>query len=563
MLLSKIKKAKTNNKINKKYKFSKKYKNNKNKKNTIIQHGRGHTIESIKKFINSKYQESKNAYSIYMYDIRFVILYCWVNNLQNLFTKTNEDMIKMPYDEFKKYILTNSKYFETQLGLTFNMSLQRTGELTTRAWFNNNKNLIIESGCVNDEETYGYFFEIIDNDNYFNINDQNFELKPGLNANDLEKVKRILYNTMEPINDNIFSSNNEHESVPVAKSEPVSGSESVSVPVAKSEAKKSHNLTIHWYKNWPDHGVPDLENFNNFLNIMFQNIMDVGGNTVIHCSAGVGRTGVMYICLRIKKWLNDYKNKNPNNPTPNIEEIIERIKLELTNARRSRMWLVQKVEQYIFIHNIFISKLSETELKKITTNYTLILQGIYETVDPKIFTNNRYLNILPYEYNIPWLNDGKHIPENYINASVMINYDDKTNNDDETNYDDEANNDVFGNGMMVITAECPTDNSINNFRQMLLQYNIKRIIMLTNMIENGKLKCNDYTQTGLLTQKSNNNSQSQNYGNGYEIIMFQIPLDMPKMVNSVAGGYRKKNNSHINKNKLNKSRKHIKKYNLL
>ena len=76
-------------------------------------------------------------------------------------------------------------------------------------------------------------------------------------------------------------------------------------------------------------------------------------------------------------------------------------------------------------------------------------------------------------------------------------------------------------------------------------------------------KCNDYTQTGLLTQKSNNNSQSQNDRDGYKIIMFEIPLDMPKMVNSVAGGFRKKNNTHINKNKLNKSRKHIKKYNLL
>jgi protein tyrosine phosphatase len=309
---------------------------------------------------------------------------------------------------------------------------------------------------------------------------------------------------------------------------------------------------------------------------MFQNIMDVGGNTVIHCSAGVGRTGVMYICLKIKKWLNDYIK---NNPTPNIEKIIERINLELLNARRSRMWLVQKVEQYIFIHKIFIDELSDIDddnddndlIIKIKINYKSIYPELDKPVDSKKYEKqqNRYSNILPYEYNIPWLNDGEHIPKNYINASIMKNFDDKTNinNDDKTN----INNDVFGNGMMVITAECPKPkepdskgpDSINNFRKMLVQYDIKRIIMLTNMIEDKKLKCNDYTLTGSLTQTSNNNSQSQNNGNGYEIIMFQIPLDMPKMVNSVAGGYRKKNNSHINKNKLNKSRKHIKKYNLL
>ena len=116
------------------------------------------------------------------------------------------------------------------------------------------------------------------------------------------------------------------------------------------------------------------------------------------------------------------------------------------------------------------------------------------------------------------------------------------------NFDNEPNNyDVFGKGMMVITGQCPNSAYIGDFRKMLVQYNIKRIIMLTNMIEKGIVKCNDYTLTGSLTQISNNNSQSQNDSDGYKIIMFEIPKS--EMINSVAGGFRKKNNTHINKNK--------------
>jgi protein tyrosine phosphatase len=264
----------------------------------------------------------------------------------------------------------------------------------------------------------------------------------------------------------------------------------------------------------------------------------------------------MYICLRIKKWLNDYiENKKP---TPDRANIIERIKLELLNARKSRMKLVQTSKQYIFIHKIFIDNLTVSELKTIESNYTSIKTNIYNLVDPIKYKKeqNRYSDILPYEYNIPWLNDEEHIPKNYINASKMINFDNEPNN-----YD------VFGKkDTMVITGQCPNSASIDDFRKMLVQYNIKRIIMLTNMIEDGKTKCNDYTddtddtETGLLQNTLNNNSQSQNDSDGYKIIMFRIPKSV--MINSVAGGFRKKNNTHINKNKLNKSRKHIKKSNL-
>ena len=36
-------------------------------------------------------------------------------------------------------------------------------------------------------------------------------------------------------------------------------------------------------------------------------------------------------------------------------------------------------------------------------------------------------------------------------------------------------------------------NTIDSFKHMLVQKNVKRIIMLTGMIEGGSIKCSDYT----------------------------------------------------------------------
>ena len=51
-------------------------------------------------------------------------------------------------------------------------------------------------------------------------------------------------------------------------------------------------MTQLQYINWPDHGIPDNpEHFLSFVET-FRHILHPGDACIVHCSAGVGRTGV-------------------------------------------------------------------------------------------------------------------------------------------------------------------------------------------------------------------------------------------------------------------------------
>ena len=52
------------------------------------------------------------------------------------------------------------------------------------------------------------------------------------------------------------------------------------------------SVTQLQYINWPDHGIPENpEHFLKFVNYFQQNL-NQGDPCLVHCSAGVGRTGV-------------------------------------------------------------------------------------------------------------------------------------------------------------------------------------------------------------------------------------------------------------------------------
>uniref|UniRef100_A0A8D0HPA2 Receptor-type tyrosine-protein phosphatase O n=1 Tax=Sphenodon punctatus TaxID=8508 RepID=A0A8D0HPA2_SPHPU len=93
------------------------------------------------------------------------------------------------------------------------------------------------------------------------------------------------------------------------------------------------------YSAWPDHGVPTTnaaESILQFVQMVRQHSTKSKGPMIIHCSAGVGRTGTFIALDRLLQHIRDH-------------EFVDILGL-VSDMRSFRMSMVQTEEQYIFIH---------------------------------------------------------------------------------------------------------------------------------------------------------------------------------------------------------------------
>lgn len=239
---------------------------------------------------------------------------------------------------------------------------------------------------------------------------------------------------------------------------------------------------------WPDHGVPDHPTpFLMFLRRVRSMNPPDAGPIVVHCSAGVGRTGAFIV----------------------IDSMLERIRHEktvdiyghVTCLRAQRNYMVQTEDQYIFIHdalleavqcgstevparNLYahIQKLSlpehgesitgmELEFKKLSSLKTPLAKFVSASLPCNKF-KNRLVNILPYETNRVCLQPIRGVEgSDYINASFIDGY-------------------RYRNA--YIANQGPLAETADDFWRMLWEHNSTIIVMLTKLREMGREKCHQY-----------------------------------------------------------------------
>ncbi|XP_025108240.1 receptor-type tyrosine-protein phosphatase kappa-like isoform X2 [Pomacea canaliculata] len=109
------------------------------------------------------------------------------------------------------------------------------------------------------------------------------------------------------------------------------------------ETKKGgeqRTVSQYHYLVWPDHGVPSTLSLVNFWRYVRTRAQ--GGIPVVHCSAGVGRTGT-YIALDIAS---DLRSRGRD---VNVKEIVSRL-------REDRTLMVQTEAQYKFLHEAILEE---------------------------------------------------------------------------------------------------------------------------------------------------------------------------------------------------------------
>lgn len=231
---------------------------------------------------------------------------------------------------------------------------------------------------------------------------------------------------------------------------------------------------------WPDHGVPDHPApFLQFLRRVRALNPPEAGPLVVHCSAGVGRTGCFIV----------------------IDSMLERARHErtvdiyghVTCLRAQRNYMVQTEDQYIFIHDALLEAVicGDTEIP--ARNLHAHIQKLMR-VDPienitgmelefKKLANmkadssrfvsaslpcnkhkNRLVHILPYESSRVCLTprDGS----DYVNASFV---------------------DGYRYRAAYIATQGPLPDTTDDFWRMLWEHNSTIIVMLTKLKEMGRV----------------------------------------------------------------------------
>ncbi|KAL4659361.1 receptor-type tyrosine-protein phosphatase O [Arapaima gigas] len=93
------------------------------------------------------------------------------------------------------------------------------------------------------------------------------------------------------------------------------------------------------YTSWPDHGVPTvnaIESILQFVYMVRQQAVKSRGPIIVHCSAGVGRTGTFIALDRLMQHIREH-------------DFVDVLGL-VGEMRSHRLCMVQTEEQYVFIH---------------------------------------------------------------------------------------------------------------------------------------------------------------------------------------------------------------------
>ncbi|XP_034439936.1 protein tyrosine phosphatase receptor type Fa isoform X5 [Hippoglossus hippoglossus] len=256
----------------------------------------------------------------------------------------------------------------------------------------------------------------------------------------------------------------------------------------KNGSSEKRDVRQFQFMAWPDHGVPEYPTPTlAFLRRVRACNPPDAGPMVVHCSAGVGRTG----CLIV------------------IEAMLERMKHEksvdiyghVTCMRAQRNYMVQTEEQYIFIHEALleaaicgntevparslyahIQKLTHTppgetvttmelEFKKLANSKAHTSRFISANLPCNKF-KTRLVNIMPFESTRVCLQPIRGVEgSDYINASFI---------------------DGYKQQKAYMATQGPLAETTEDFWRMLWEHNSTIVVMLTKLREMGREKCHQY-----------------------------------------------------------------------
>uniref|UniRef100_A0A8C6SRG0 protein-tyrosine-phosphatase n=1 Tax=Neogobius melanostomus TaxID=47308 RepID=A0A8C6SRG0_9GOBI len=261
----------------------------------------------------------------------------------------------------------------------------------------------------------------------------------------------------------------------------------------KREKNTEREVTHIQFLSWPDHGVPGdphlLLKLRRRVNA-FKNLFS--GPIVVHCSAGVGRTGT-YI---------------------SIDAMMEGLEAEgrvdiygyVVQLRRQRCLMVQVEAQYILIYQALLehNQFGETEISLSELHSTLSTLKEQSTEEESTLMHEEFQRMPVYKnwrtYNAGITEENKQknrsstvIPYDYNRVLVRLDddpsHDSEDDEEEEESSDEEEESSKYINASHIggywgtrcfITAQTPLTDTAADFWLMVHQKKVSHIIMLSD-----------------------------------------------------------------------------------
>ncbi|KAF6722141.1 Receptor-type tyrosine-protein phosphatase mu [Oryzias melastigma] len=232
------------------------------------------------------------------------------------------------------------------------------------------------------------------------------------------------------------------------------------------------------FTGWPDHGVPlHATGLLGFIRHVKAKTPPTAGPTVVHCSAGAGRTG----CFIVIDIMLDMAERE------GVVDIYNCVR----ELRARRVNMVQTEEQYIFIHDAILeaclcgdTAIPANQLHSVyyemnrldpqtnscqikeefrTLNMvtpTLRVEDCSIALLPRNHEKNRCMDVLPPDRCLPFLITIDGESSNYINAALM---------------------DSYKQPSAFIVTQHPLPNTVKDFWRLVMDYHCTSIVMLNDV----------------------------------------------------------------------------------